>query len=107
MDAPEGFPYLKLTAITERIEYSEDDRELTYYSTEPFMIDYRQIIPICWYRYKIKNIDGTEGYCVVCEYEHAESGVEEQKMFDITHNKFTELVTKWNEYKESIKHETP
>jgi len=101
MDKPEGYPYLKLTCITEREQYhKEDDREETFYEAHPLVIDFSKIDPLYWYRYKVRNPETLqlESCVVVCFLDI--HGEQHELMIVETFPKLDAKIREWVAYAE-------
>lgn len=97
---PEGFPYLKVTGITERPQYvKEDDREETYYEVNPMVLDMRTITPIYWHRFKVRNPDTLAlENCVVLCFTNDSASESQELMIAETFPKFDKMIREWIDY---------
>ena len=107
METPDGYPYLKMTCITEREQYVvAEERYDIYYEAHPIVIDFRNIIPLYWYRYKVKNPDtGDLEICVVMSFIDAVHGTTHDIMIADTFPKVDKLLREWIEYSNEINNE--
>ena len=101
METPEGYPYLKLNCITERLQYlKEDEREETYYELNPIVMDIRMVKPVYWHRYKVRNPDTLQlETCVLLAFVDI-VGTPSELMIAETFPKFDKLIKEWITYAE-------
>lgn len=100
MIQPEGYPYLKLQCITEREQYVKDEERYDiYYEAHPAEIDFRNIIPLYWYRYKVRNPETEQlEICVVFSFIDTVFGTTHDLMVAETFPKFSARIKEWIEY---------
>lgn len=99
MEKPEGYPYLRMTCITERPQWvSEEDREDTYYEAHPITIDFSTVSPMYWHRYKLRNPEtAILENCIVTMFTDV-NGNSFELMFAETFPKFDKIMKEWIEY---------
>lgn len=101
---PEGYPYLRMTCITERGQWIiAEEREDTHYEAHPIVIDFRMITPIYWHRYKVRNPDTLQlETCVLFAFLDNSGNASELLIAD-TFPKFDKIIREWSDYVEEDK----